>query len=175
MARMGYQAIVGMAPAIGAGGWVQGRDPAMKSWAFGDAPAEMSAPAPEASDRSGRGPTTSATVRTDDANRCLASPRTRERWQVFVCAAHAERLADDPECRDVGPLDDAAMAELADRRERWQAALDGKGWRPPQPMRCRRSSNSPGLARRGHVIGWSWSPGPRRARVGCGAGSWLRP
>src|SRR5689334_22793195 len=31
-----------------------------------------------------------------------------------------------------------------------------------------RSSNSPGLARWGHVIGWSWSPGPRRARVGCG-------
>ncbi|MGD9529927.1 MAG: BREX system ATP-binding domain-containing protein, partial [Pseudonocardia sp.] len=38
-----------------------------------------------------------------------------------------------------------------------------------------RSSNSPGLARRGHVIGRSWSPGPRRARVGCGAGSWPRP
>jgi hypothetical protein len=38
-----------------------------------------------------------------------------------------------------------------------------------------RSSNSPGLARRGHVIGRSWSPGPRRARVGCGAGSLLRP
>ena len=27
----------------------------------------------------------------------------------------------------------------------------------------------------GMSIGWSWSPGPRRARVGCGAGSWLRP
>ena len=38
-----------------------------------------------------------------------------------------------------------------------------------------RSSNSPGLARRVHVIGWSWSPGPRRARVGCGAGSWPLP
>jgi hypothetical protein len=62
------------------------------------------------------------------------SPRTRERWRVFGCAAHADRLVDDPECRDVGPLDDAAKTELADRRERWQAALDGKGWRPPAPM-----------------------------------------
>ena len=62
------------------------------------------------------------------------SPRNRERWQVFACAVHADRLADDPECRDVGPLDAAATAELADRRERWQAALDGKGWRPPQPI-----------------------------------------
>ena len=62
------------------------------------------------------------------------SPRDRERWRVFGCAVHADRLADDPECSDLGPLDDAATAELADRRERWQAALDGKGWRPPQPM-----------------------------------------
>ena len=62
------------------------------------------------------------------------SPRTRERWRVFGCAIHADRLADDPECCDVGPLDNAARAELADRRERWQAALDGKGRRPPEPM-----------------------------------------
>jgi hypothetical protein len=62
------------------------------------------------------------------------SPLDRERWRVFACSVHADRLDDDPECRDVAPLDDAAAAELGDRRERWQAALDGKGWRPPQPM-----------------------------------------
>jgi hypothetical protein len=61
------------------------------------------------------------------------SPR-RERWRVFGCVEHAARLADDPECSDVGPLDDAARAELAGRCERWQAALDGKGWRPERPM-----------------------------------------
>ena len=46
----------------------------------------------------------------------------------------SDRLADDPECRDIGPLDDAATAELDDRRIRWAAALAGKVWRPPQPM-----------------------------------------
>ena len=46
------------------------------------------------------------------------SPR-RERWRVFGCVEHAARLADDPECSVV---------------ERWQAALDGKGWRPERPM-----------------------------------------
>ncbi len=44
----------------------------------------------------------------------------------------------------VGPLDDAATAELADRRERWQAALSGKGWRPPHPLSPRRRRRSPG-------------------------------
>ena len=44
------------------------------------------------------------------------SPRTRERWRVFACAVYADRLVDDPECRDVGPLDDAAAVELDDRR-----------------------------------------------------------
>jgi hypothetical protein len=62
------------------------------------------------------------------------SPQTGERWRVFGCAAHADRLADDPECGDVGPLDAVATAELDDRRERWATALAGKGWRPPQPM-----------------------------------------
>jgi hypothetical protein len=46
---------------------------------------------------------------------------------------HADRL-EGPEWHDVGPLDDAATAELTARRERWRAALNGKGWRPPQPM-----------------------------------------
>ena len=62
------------------------------------------------------------------------SPRDRERWRAFACAAHADRF-DGPEWRDVGPLDDAARAELDDRKARWQAALDGKGWRPPEPLR----------------------------------------
>jgi len=53
---------------------------------------------------------------------------------VFACGVHADRLGDDPECSDVGPVDDASAAELDDRRERWAAALAGKGWRPPQPM-----------------------------------------
>jgi hypothetical protein len=35
------------------------------------------------------------------------------------------------------PLDDAAAAELADRRDRWAVALAGKGWSPPQPMEPR--------------------------------------
>jgi hypothetical protein len=47
-------------------------------------------------------------------------------WRAFACAAHADRLDDDPKCADVGPLDDAAAAELADRHERWQAALGGR-------------------------------------------------
>ena len=35
------------------------------------------------------------------------SPRDRERWRAFACAAHADRF-DGPEWRDVGPLDDTA-------------------------------------------------------------------
>jgi hypothetical protein len=50
---------------------------------------------------------------------------------VFACGAHDDRLVDDPECRDVGPLDDAATAELADRKARWDDALAGKGRRLP--------------------------------------------
>ena len=42
---------------------------------------------------------------------------------MFTCAAHADQLG-GPDYRDVGPVDDAAAAELADRRERWQAALE---------------------------------------------------
>ena len=64
------------------------------------------------------------------------SPRDGERRQAFACAVHADRFA-GPEWRDVGPLDYAAATELADRRERWQAAFDGKGWRPPAPMEPR--------------------------------------
>lgn len=67
------------------------------------------------------------------------SPRDRERWQVFACAVHADRLDDDPECRDVGPLDNAAQAELDDRRARRQAALDGLGWIPARPIEAGRS------------------------------------
>jgi hypothetical protein len=47
--------------------------------------------------------------------------------------ASADRL-DGPQWRDVGPLDDAARAELDDRRARWADALAGKGWRSPLPM-----------------------------------------
>jgi hypothetical protein len=47
-------------------------------------------------------------------------PRTRKGWRAFACAAHADRL-DGPECRDVGPLDDAAVAELADPHRRGHA------------------------------------------------------
>ena len=49
----------------------------------------------------------------------------------------ARRPVRRPEWRDVGPLDDAARSELADRRARWAAALAGKGWRPPRPMEPR--------------------------------------
>lgn len=62
-----------------------------------------------------------------------SSPRDREIWRAFACAAHGDRF-DGPEWRDVGPLDDAAAAELAARRDRWAAALAGKGWQPEQPM-----------------------------------------
>ncbi len=70
------------------------------------------------------------------------SPRDGERWRAFACAAHVDRFA-GPEWRGVDALDDAARAELVDRRARWAAALAGKGWRPPQPM-------EPG--RRGHRL-----------------------
>ena len=48
---------------------------------------------------------------------------------MLTCATHADQL-DGPDYRDVGPVDEAAAAELADRRERWQAALE-KRWRLP--------------------------------------------
>jgi hypothetical protein len=60
--------------------------------------------------------------------------RNRQRWRAYACAAHADRF-DGPEWHNVGPLDEAATAELHDRRERWADALAGKGWRPPQPLR----------------------------------------
>ena len=47
-------------------------------------------------------------------------------WPWTACAAHADRF-DGSEWRDVGPLDDAAGAELDDRRARWATALAGKG------------------------------------------------
>src|SRR6188472_3866509 len=46
-------------------------------------------------------------------------------WPWTACAAHADRF-DGSEWRDVGPLDDAAGAELDDRRARWATALAGK-------------------------------------------------
>lgn len=61
------------------------------------------------------------------------SPRNRERWRVFGCALHGSRF-EGPEWSAVGPLDDDARRELAARKARWQAALDGKGWRPEQPL-----------------------------------------
>jgi hypothetical protein len=61
------------------------------------------------------------------------SPRTGARWRAFACTAHANHV-NGPAWRDVGPLDDAARAELTDRRDRWTTALAGKGWRPTQPM-----------------------------------------
>jgi hypothetical protein len=64
------------------------------------------------------------------------SPRDGQRWRAFACTAHADRF-DGPQWRDVGPLDQTAAAELADRRDRWAAALAGKDWRPPQPMEPR--------------------------------------
>ncbi len=64
------------------------------------------------------------------------SPRDRGRWRAFACAAHADRSTGAVWC-DVGALDDDAAAELADRRDRWAAALAGKDWRPPQPMEPR--------------------------------------
>jgi hypothetical protein len=51
------------------------------------------------------------------------SPRDRERRRAFACAAHTDRF-DGPSWRDVGPLDDAAAAELDDRRTRWADASD---------------------------------------------------
>jgi hypothetical protein len=70
------------------------------------------------------------------------SPRDRERWRAFACAAHADRF-DGPEWHDVGPLHDVAAAELADRRARWADALTGKGWRPPRPMEPERPARRP--------------------------------
>ena len=77
------------------------------------------------------------------------SPQRRERVAgVRLRHPCRERIADDAECHDVGPLGDAATAELADRRDRRQSALDGKGWRPAAadegravalPEHCRRS------------------------------------
>jgi hypothetical protein len=61
------------------------------------------------------------------------SPRTGERWRAFACTTHANRC-NGPTWRDVGPLDDTARAVLTDRRDRWAAALAGKGWHPTQPM-----------------------------------------
>jgi hypothetical protein len=63
-------------------------------------------------------------------------------WRVFACTAHADRF-DGPQWRDVGPLDDAAQSELADRRASWAAALCGKGWRPPRPMEPERPARRP--------------------------------
>ena len=60
------------------------------------------------------------------------SPTTSDRWKTFTCSVHADRF-DGPEWCDVGLLDDDAHTELDGRRARWQAALDGKGWRPPPP------------------------------------------
>lgn len=66
----------------------------------------------------------------------------RERWRAYACAVHADRF-DGPEWSAVGPLDQPATAELAERRIRWADALAGRGWKPPQPMTPRRPSGRP--------------------------------
>jgi hypothetical protein len=48
-----------------------------------------------------------------------------ERWRAFACVEHRGRLD------DATPLDDADLAELANRRARWNRALAGQGWEPP--------------------------------------------
>jgi hypothetical protein len=56
-------------------------------------------------------------------------PTQRRPGRAYACTKHAVRLD------GARPLDDADRAELAERRARWAAALAGKGWRPPWPMR----------------------------------------
>jgi hypothetical protein len=64
-----------------------------------------------------------------DPQRSVGRP-AQPRALAHVHLRGARRPARGPDYRDVGPVDEAAAAELADRRERWQAALEER-WRLP--------------------------------------------
>ena len=68
------------------------------------------------------------TGRVTHAGLVLTGRRPIEAWRAFACDRHCGQL------RAARPLLDRDREVLADWRQRWRDALDGRGWRRPEPL-----------------------------------------